>query len=78
MGFITIIEEDGLEIEVTERKTRTSIRTTDHEYDRVNRVNATQHITIDSDSPLLQDYVEDHGKALQILHHAVTYESKYV
>ena len=54
------------------------MRTAGHEYDRVNRVNATRHTTIDFDSPLLRDYVESRGEALQLLHHALTYKSKYV
>ncbi len=37
VDFITIIEEDGLEVEVTEIKTQTSIQMAGHEYDRVNR-----------------------------------------
>jgi hypothetical protein len=46
-------------VEVTEIKTWTSVQMAGQENDRVNRVNATQHTTIDSDSPLLQGYVDD-------------------
>lgn len=76
--FITIVEEDGLEFEITEIKTRTSVRSAGQEYDRVNRVNATRHKTIDFDSPFLRDYIESCAEAMQLLHHALTYKSKYV
>lgn len=79
VDFVTIIEDDGFEVEVTEIKMQTSVLIAGHEYDRVNRVNASWHTTIiDSDSPFSRDYIEDQGEALQILHHAVTYNCKYV
>jgi hypothetical protein len=52
-GILTIAEEDGLEFEVTEIKTRTSVKTAGCEYDRVNSVNAMQHETKVAMSPLL-------------------------
>ena len=71
--FLTIVNDDGLELEVTEIKTRTSVQTAGREYDRVNRVNATQHGTIEATSPFLRDYIDSRGEALQLLHHSYTY-----
>lgn len=75
--FLTIVD-DGLELEVTEIKTRTSVQTAGREYDRVNRVNALQHGTIDAMSPFLHDYIDSRAEALQLLHHSYTYDVKVV
>lgn len=76
--FLTVVEDDGLELEVTEIKTRASVQTAGHEYDRVNGVNATQHDTIDAISPLLHDYIAEQGEALLLLHHSYTYDTEFV
>ena len=71
--FLTIVDDDSLELEVTEIKTRTSVQTARRECDRVNRVNATQHGTIEATSLFLRDYIDSRGEALQLLHHSYTY-----
>jgi hypothetical protein len=45
--FITLSEDDSLEFEITEIKTRTSAQTAGQEYNRIDRVNAQRHVTID-------------------------------
>ncbi len=48
--FLTLSEDDGLEFEVTEIKTRTAIQTVGQEYNRIDRVNAQRHTTINANS----------------------------
>jgi hypothetical protein len=76
--FLTIVDDDGLQFEVTEIKTQATVQTAGREYDRVNRVNATQHDTIDATSPFLRDYIADRGEALQLIHHSYTYDTEFV
>jgi len=76
--FITIVDDGGLKLEVTEIKTKTSVQTAGREYERVNRVNAIRHGTIDATSPILRDCIANRGEALQLLHHSHTYNSDFV
>jgi hypothetical protein len=76
--FITVIDDYGLKIKITEIKTRTSVQTASREYERVNRVNAIRHGTINATSPILRDCIANRGEALQLLHHSLTYNSDFV
>jgi len=77
--FITISnEDDGIKLEVTEMKVRTSVQTAGDEEERISRVNAINHRTIEADSCLLKMHIASAEEALQLLHHAYSYNSEFV
>jgi hypothetical protein len=51
--FLTLSEDNGLEFEVTEIRTRTAIQTVGQECNRIDRVNVQRHTTINANSPAL-------------------------
>ncbi len=77
--FITFSdEEDRITLEVTEMKARTSVQMAGNEEEQIGRVNAIHHRTIEAASPLLKRHIESPEEVLQLLHHAYSYNSKFV
>ncbi len=59
--FLTLSEDGCLKFVVTEIRTRIAIQTVGQENNRIDRVNAQRHVTINTNSQALQDYIQNRG-----------------
>lgn len=75
--FITITDDDGLKLEITEMKARTSVTTAGIEQERVDRINSQYDRTIEATSPFFRNHVAYRAEALQLLHHAFTFDCEF-